>query len=171
MERMPKTRLSNLNKAASPLVQTGGLRALFTAADLDAALCESHEHPVLLFKHSRACGLSQRALARLLEHLRISHAPISYLITVQSHRHMCETIARILGVPHETPQAILVDGGNAIWQRTHHQITAEAFVAVASLGRYRLREPGQDTSGSGEAEVEDSSTVAGGGPRQGELGP
>ena len=43
-----------------------GLRTLSSAADLDVALRESHEHPVLLFKHSRACGRSQRALERLL---------------------------------------------------------------------------------------------------------
>ena len=124
------------------------LRVLSSAADLEAALRESHERPVLLFKHSRNCGLSHMALERLREHVRINQVPISYIITVQPHRNLCADMTRMLGVRHETPQAILVDAGKAVWHRTHHHITAKALVAAATLVRLQLDAPALATSGT-----------------------
>jgi bacillithiol system protein YtxJ len=97
-------------------------------AALDAAIEESRLRPVLLFKHSRTCGISCAALDELHVHLEQSAAAAAYrLITVQSHRQVSDEAAARLGVRHETPQAILLRDGKPIWKASHFRITAAAL--------------------------------------------
>ena len=100
-------------------------------ADLDmleAAIAESVERPVLLFKHSRTCGVSHEALDELRAHLERDAADATYtMITVQSHRHISDEAADRLGVRHETPQVILIRNGRPVWKASHFRITADAL--------------------------------------------
>ena len=45
------------------------LTPLMDVQSLDAAIAESRERPVLLFKHSRYCGVSCEALDELQTHI------------------------------------------------------------------------------------------------------
>ncbi len=106
-------------------------------AELESAIAESNERPVLLFKHSRACGLSHEALDELRAHASRHCGRTAYrMITVQSHRRVSDEAARRLGVRHETPQAILLRDGRPVWKASHFGITADrldhAVVAVHS---------------------------------------
>jgi bacillithiol system protein YtxJ len=95
---------------------------------LEAAIEESRTRPVLLFKHSRTCGVSFEALDELHAHLETAPSPVAYkLITVQSHRHVSDHAAARLGVRHETPQAILIRDGRPVWKASHFKITASAL--------------------------------------------
>jgi thioredoxin 1 len=97
---------------------------------LDAAIEESHIRPVLLFKHSRTCGISHEALDALhdLVEKGAGAAHVAYkVITVQSHRHVSELAERRLGVRHETPQAIVLRDGKPVWKASHFRITTEAM--------------------------------------------
>lgn len=101
---------------------------LHDLAALEAAIEESRQRPVLLFKHSTRCGTSFEAFDELQAHLRVSAAPVSYkIITVQSHRHVSDAAAERLGVRHETPQAILLRDGRPVWKASHFRITAGAL--------------------------------------------
>lgn len=104
------------------------MKTLTPLSDLDAleaAIAESRERPVLLFKHSRTCGISCEALDELQSHLERCARNVAYkMITVQSHRSISETAARRLGVRHETPQAILLREGRPVWNASHFRITA-----------------------------------------------
>src|SRR5215217_4292817 len=92
---------------------------------LDAAIAESQGHPVLLFKHSRTCGVSCEALDELRAHRERSGPDVSYkMITVQSHRPVSDAAAARLGIRHETPQAILLRDGKPVWNASHFRITA-----------------------------------------------
>jgi bacillithiol system protein YtxJ len=93
---------------------------------LDAAIAESRERPVLLFKHSRYCGVSCEALDELHAHIEArAGAGVAYkMITVQTHRPVSDAAATRLGVRHETPQAILLRDGKAVWNASHFRITA-----------------------------------------------
>src|SRR5262245_18474782 len=94
--------------------------------ELDAAIAESRQRPVLLFKHSRTCGVSCEALDELHAHVEDSQGAASYkLITVQSHRQLSNETARRLGVRHETPQAILLRDGQPVWTASHFRITKD----------------------------------------------
>ena len=99
---------------------------------LEAAIAESLERPVLLFKHSRTCGISMEALDELRTHIEqdaIAPSAAYKMITVQSHRGVSETAAKRLGIRHETPQAILLRDGRPVWNASHFRITA------AEIGR------------------------------------
>jgi monothiol bacilliredoxin len=97
---------------------------------LEAAIAESVERPVLLFKHSRTCGISCEALDELQAHAaeQAGKAVVSYkVITVQSHRGLSDSAAKRLGIRHETPQAILLKDGRPVWNASHFRITAAAL--------------------------------------------
>ncbi len=102
------------------------LTSLSDLAELEAAIAESRERPVLLFKHSLTCGISQEALDELREHVARAAVGAAYkLITVQSHRAISDEAAVRLGVRHETPQAILLRDGRPVWKASHFSITAD----------------------------------------------
>lgn len=104
------------------------LTHLHDLESLEAAIEESRERPVLLFKHSRTCGISCEAYDELRSHLDTVTAEAAYkVITVQSHRHVSDQAATRLGVRHETPQAILLRHGKPVWKASHFRITAAAL--------------------------------------------
>jgi thioredoxin 1 len=105
------------------------MRALTPLHDIesvDAAIAESRERPVLLFKHSRYCGVSCEALDELQSHIDAqADATVSYrMVTVQTHRLVSDAVSQRLGIRHETPQAILLRNGRAVWNASHFRITA-----------------------------------------------
>jgi monothiol bacilliredoxin len=102
------------------------LTPLNDAAELDAAIEESRLRPVLLFKHSRSCGISAEALDEVQAHVERSATGASYkLITVQSHRRVSDQVTTRLGIRHETPQAILLRDGLPVWSASHFRVTAD----------------------------------------------
>jgi bacillithiol system protein YtxJ len=101
--------------------------------ELDAAIDESRERPVLLFKHSRTCGISCEALDELQAHAGASPVAAAYkIVTVQSHRSLSDEMSARLGIRHETPQAILLRDGRPVWSASHFRITAEQLAKVIS---------------------------------------
>ena len=104
------------------------LSHLHDVASLEAAIEESRERPVLLFKHSRTCGISCEAFDELHAHLEQVTFPAAYkVITVQSDRHVSDEAAARLAVRHETPQAILLRDRKPVWKASHFRITADAL--------------------------------------------
>ncbi len=96
--------------------------------ELDRALDESLERPVLLFKHSLTCPTSTRAFRELESYLDHADPRVSYkLITVQTARAVSDEAASRLKVEHHSPQAILVRDGHELWNASHRDITAEAL--------------------------------------------
>ena len=102
------------------------LTPLNDVQSLDAAIAESLERPVLLFKHSRYCGVSCEALDELHSHIEgQTQTSVAYkMITVQTHRPVSDAVAQRLGLRHETPQAILLRNGKVVWNASHFRITA-----------------------------------------------
>jgi bacillithiol system protein YtxJ len=104
------------------------VRELNSDADLDEALNESFEHPILLLKHSVACGRSENALDVVLDHASESARAIPLkVITVQTHRGVSNAATKRLHVPHHTPQVLLIRSGQVLWHASHMAITADAL--------------------------------------------
>ena len=101
---------------------------------LEAAIAESCERPVLLFKHSRFCGVSCEALDELHSHIEAcAQDAVAYkLITVQTHRPVSDAASQRLGLRHETPQAILLRDGKVVWNASHFRITATQLAQALS---------------------------------------
>lgn len=109
------------------------LTHLSDLAELEAAIAESCERPVLLFKHSRTCGISCEALDELQAHVDRTAGTAAYkLITVQSHRGLSDAAAARFGIRHETPQAILLRDGRPVWNASHFRITASNLDRIFS---------------------------------------
>lgn len=109
------------------------LKPLPDTAALDAAIAESRERPVVIFKHSRSCGISCEAYDELHAHIAEAAAGASYnVITVQNHRRVSDEAATRLGIRHETPQVILLRDGVPVWNASHFRITADALTRVLS---------------------------------------
>jgi bacillithiol system protein YtxJ len=115
------------------------LTRLHEIAELDRVLAESAERPVLLFKHSDSCGTSAEALDEILGHLDGQRSPDATsgvhfaIVTVQTDRAVSDAVSVRLGIRHETPQAMLVRHGRAVWTASHFRVTAAAIArAIAS---------------------------------------
>lgn len=107
------------------------LKELHTIADLDAALTESRERPVLLFKHSLTCPISARAFRELNAYLEQADPHTRYrLITVQTARAVSDAAATRLQIEHHSPQAILVRNEREVWNASHSSITVSTLAAA-----------------------------------------
>jgi bacillithiol system protein YtxJ len=107
------------------------LKPLSGIDDLDRALAATDERPLLLFKHSFSCGVSAEALGELVAHLNEGPLEASYaMVTVQTHREVSNAVAKRLGVRHESPQALLIRGGQVVWSASHFRVTAAAVEAA-----------------------------------------
>src|SRR5918912_855058 len=89
-------------------------------AALEELFARSHTEPVLLFKHSNSCPISARAY-RQMEGVK---TPVS-IVVVQKHRDVSREVEQRTGVRHETPQALVIRNGRAVWNASHFDITSD----------------------------------------------
>jgi bacillithiol system protein YtxJ len=84
----------------------------------------SMQNCVLIFKHSNACSISGTVLNRLQRNWNDEEMPgvIAYLIDLHTHRDMSNAVAQQFGVPHESPQLILISRKEAVYNRSHFDI-------------------------------------------------
>ena len=91
------------------------------ASALEQLFEQSNAEPVLLFKHSNSCPISARAYRQMQE----VKTPVS-IIVVQDERELSRDVATRTGVRHETPQALVLRNGRAVWAASHFDISADA---------------------------------------------
>ncbi|BBM70220.1 bacillithiol system redox-active protein YtxJ [Rhodothermus marinus] len=109
-----------------PEVPDLSLTPLTDEAGLDAALAHSYREPILLFKHSRWCGISHRVREDVLRVAAARSVPL-YEVVVQTARPVSDAIARRLGIRHETPQAFVIYQGQVFFHASHYAITPDAL--------------------------------------------
>lgn len=102
--------------------------------ELEVVLKESSRQPVLFFKHSLTCPISSRAYGQLQQYLESAESQRvrNCLIVVQSAREVSQRLAALVGVMHESPQAIVVRDGRATWDESHFGITNESLISAVS---------------------------------------
>ncbi|QDY83222.1 bacillithiol system redox-active protein YtxJ [Paenibacillus polymyxa] len=100
-----------------------------TIQQLNTALEASSDKPLLLFKHSTRCPISAGAYQEVESYLEgASDENIEYgIIYVVEDRPVSNAAADKLQVKHESPQAILIKDGEAVWHTSHSNITARAL--------------------------------------------
>ena len=101
---------------------------LTSIQDLDNVLASGQR--VVLFKHSLTCPVSTAAFREYQKYLaETDETPATYtLIEVQNARDVSNEIAARLGVKHESPQALVVEGGsNVLWHASHWSITKDSL--------------------------------------------
>jgi bacillithiol system protein YtxJ len=95
---------------------------LTTVSQLDDLVKESSSNPVLIFKHSTSCSISSTALNRLERNWNIDERVAVYLLDLLSYRKISIAIEDKFGVAHESPQVLIIEKGNAIFDRSHFDI-------------------------------------------------
>jgi bacillithiol system protein YtxJ len=97
----------------------------FTAVNdtntLEQLLTRSQNEPVILFKHSTTCPISASAYKQMSQ----VDGDVS-LVVVQRARDVSNEIETRTGIRHESPQAIILRNGAAVWNASHFDITSDA---------------------------------------------
>lgn len=88
---------------------------------------KSNEKAVVLFKHSVTCPISTGVYYEVSE----VETDVN-LVIVQKAREISNEIANKTGVRHESPQAIVLKNGNAVYHASHYDITAEDIFTMVN---------------------------------------
>jgi bacillithiol system protein YtxJ len=95
--------------------------------DFEQLLEHSTTDPVVIFKHSTQCAVSDAALDEFHQFSRSADDVPCGLVLVIEHRDVSNTIAQALNIRHQSPQAILVQDRQPKWNASHWAITAAAL--------------------------------------------
>jgi bacillithiol system protein YtxJ len=88
---------------------------------LDEMATRSRERPVVIFKHSLTCPISAAAYQEML-----AFDGDVALLEIQRSRALSREVEDRLGVEHESPQVIILNNGQVVWNASHFNITAAA---------------------------------------------
>jgi bacillithiol system protein YtxJ len=91
---------------------------------LDALFERSFSRPVVIFKHSRTCGISFHIKEMITE----VDGEIN-LIVVQLSRDVSNAVEALTGYRHQSPQAFVIRDGKAVYQASHYGIDPAAIDA------------------------------------------
>ena len=94
---------------------------LTQAEQLTDIVRESHEQPVLIFKHSTSCSISAAAKSKLERQWAdagLGNAKIYYLDLLR-YRPISAQVAEQFGVRHESPQILLIQDGECRYDASH----------------------------------------------------
>jgi bacillithiol system protein YtxJ len=102
-------------------------KELEQAGQLDQLVEDSKSTPVIIFKHSTRCSISQTALNRLERSWEVKPEEGVKMVYLDllCHRDISNLIAEKFGVVHESPQLLLVQNGQCTFSRTHLAIRLE----------------------------------------------
>ncbi len=84
----------------------------------------------LIFKHSTRCSISSMALNRLERSWKDDNIS-TYFLDLIAHRDISAEIQNMFGVYHESPQAILIKNGKAIYDASHMAISSHEIAQKA----------------------------------------
>lgn len=111
------------------------MRELTRVDEVDQLLQESRKKPVFVFKHSTICPISDRAFNEYQDFIKANDKE-GYeftLVMIRDHRDVSNAIAEKTGVKHESPQAILLADGKAVWDDSHYEITTAKLAQVVMM--------------------------------------
>ena len=109
-------------------------RLVAETSELERLIEASRQAPLWIFKHSLTCPVSSRAFGeyrRFLAERPEGDGAVYAVVEIQNARDVSAAIAERTGVRHESPQALLLRGGEVAWHASHWSIRAEALAAAA----------------------------------------
>lgn len=100
---------------------------------LDELVETSKNIPVLIFKHSTRCGISNMVLRGFEAGYTFSEGKIKpYFLDLLRHRDISNEIASRFGVWHESPQLLVIKHGKVVYHASHSQISVEKLADILS---------------------------------------
>ncbi|PZD78301.1 bacillithiol system redox-active protein YtxJ [Mesonia sp. K7] len=96
---------------------------LTEVTQLDEIAQESNSTKVAIFKHSTRCGISRGVLKRFEKSFEPQNNLTKfYFLDLLNHRDISNEIAEKFGVPHESPQLIVLENGVVVHDASHNGI-------------------------------------------------
>ncbi len=97
---------------------------LESQSQLDTIIQRSQNVPCLIFKHSTRCNISAMAKSRFEKNWDFEAEEIEpYYLDLIAYRSISNSITDKLGVFHESPQLLLIQNGECIYDASHLDIT------------------------------------------------
>ena len=95
---------------------------------------QSEQQPVVIFKHSTSCGVSASAYDEMEQ-----FPGEVMLVEVQRARELSQEIEKRTGIRHETPQVLILEKGNVVWNASHWKVKAQAVAEAVNSSRKQNR--------------------------------
>ncbi|GMQ25848.1 bacillithiol system redox-active protein YtxJ [Algoriphagus sp. oki45] len=94
----------------------------------------SFEKPVLIFKHSTRCSISSMSLDRLLRNWKEEDKEKvePFFLDLIAYRNLSDQIEDFFGVPHQSPQVLLIKDGTAVYENSHFGISYPEIMSKIS---------------------------------------
>ncbi|MBS1615782.1 MAG: bacillithiol system redox-active protein YtxJ [Bacteroidetes bacterium] len=104
---------------------------LISEAQLAELKQQSMKQPVVIFKHSTRCEISNMAKSRL-ERASTPQGVTFYYLDLLRHRALSNTIASDFQVTHASPQVLLIRDGHCVYDESHNGINMGEISELAA---------------------------------------
>jgi bacillithiol system protein YtxJ len=94
---------------------------LSSVEQLETLKIESHKNPIIIFKHSTRCSISDMVKNRFERSWIDSKIPCYYLDLIQ-FRNVSNAVSDIFKLEHESPQLLLIHNGECVYNASHSDI-------------------------------------------------
>ena len=97
---------------------------LETEEEFEKLKMRSAERPQIIFKNSTACGISGMVLRSFESQYSSARKEADlHLLHIQYNRELSNLVSRSLGIRHESPQLLILRGGEVVAHASHSGIT------------------------------------------------
>ncbi|MEO6221123.1 MAG: bacillithiol system redox-active protein YtxJ, partial [Ginsengibacter sp.] len=97
---------------------------LQTEEQIDEIISNSGKTPQVIFKHSIRCSISSMAKNRLDKNTQPEGIDF-YFLDIINNRAISNKIAKEFDVHHQSPQLLLINGGQCVYNESHSGIQME----------------------------------------------
>ncbi len=91
----------------------------------------SANKPQIIFKHSTRCSISSMAKSRLDRNEQPQELDFYYLDII-NNRNLSNKIAKDFEVLHQSPQVLIINDGQCVYNESHSGIHMDEIASVAS---------------------------------------
>lgn len=96
---------------------------LTTENQLEELKSISKTHPVLIFKHSTSCGISNMVIKRFEKLFSEEHQSLKvYYLDLLRYRTISNEIANRFEIVHESPQLLVIKNEVCVFNASHYSI-------------------------------------------------
>lgn len=126
----------NVNCGLAFMINMMNWIALKRPEQLEELRTESKNQPVIIFKHSTRCSISQVALNRLERSWKQEEmANVKpYFLDLLSFREISNQIEDLFEITHQSPQVIVLKDGMVVLHKSHYDIDISSIKSAAFSG-------------------------------------
>ena len=104
------------------------MKTIQSKADFEQILVDSKDKKILLCKFSPICPTSFMVQRDMEVFMKSNKTLPVYTIDVVKQRALSREIADITGIRHESPQALLFESSQVVWDASHYAFSKEALI-------------------------------------------